>query len=85
MTDVQPWREDRPDALVLHAPTEHWIKFFRAAPGRWHYDVLGMERRVTGFRVARNRDVLIRNLRALHRLFELARRNQPYRWLNWNP
>lgn len=60
--------------VTLRGTLEDWIAFLRPLPPPFYTDVLAMNSRVPSFGIEGNRGVFVRHLRALGRIFDLARR-----------
>ena len=61
-------------SVTLRGTLEDWRAFLRPVPPPFYTDVLAMNSRVPTFGIEGDRKVFVRHLRALGRLFELARR-----------
>jgi hypothetical protein len=57
----------------VYAPAERWAAFFSPVPPAWHNDLLGLARRHDDVELDPGGDTLVRHLRALNRLWEVAR------------
>lgn len=75
LPEVEPVRNDSEDSpdFVLSAPLEAWQKFLRAEPQPFHNHPLAMASRVPGASLDGDLTVFVQHLRALNRMFELAR------------
>ena len=60
--------------VTLRGTLEDWRTFLRPVPPPFYTDVLAMNSRVPSFGIEGNRGVFVRHLRALGRIFDLARR-----------
>jgi hypothetical protein len=60
--------------VTLRGTLEDWRRFLRPVPPPFYTDVLAMNSRVPSFGIEGNRGVFVRHLRALGRIFDLARR-----------
>lgn len=72
---AQPMRgepEDAPD-VVFAAPLEAWREFLRPEPSPFYHHPLAMASRVPGASLEGDLTLFVRHLRALNRVFELAR------------
>lgn len=64
--------EDAPE-FVISAPPEAWREFLKAEPPPFYNHPLAMASRVPGVSLEGDLTVFVRHLRALNRVFELAR------------
>ncbi|HEV2094737.1 MAG TPA: hypothetical protein VGR18_16390 [Rubrobacter sp.] len=60
--------------VTLRGTIEDWRTFLQPVPPPFYTDVLAMNSRVPSFGIEGDRGVLVRHLRALGRIFDLARR-----------
>lgn len=60
--------------VTLRGAREDWRTFLRPIPPPFYQDLLAMNSRVPSFSIEGDRRVFVRHLRALSRIFELARR-----------
>jgi hypothetical protein len=60
--------------VTLRGTLEDWTTFLRPVPPPFYTDVLAMNSRVPSFGIEGDRRAFVRHLRALGRLFDLARR-----------
>jgi hypothetical protein len=60
--------------VTLRGRLEDWRTFLQPVPPPFYTDVLAMNSRVPSFSIEGNRGVFVRHLRALGRMFDLARR-----------
>ena len=59
--------------IHLSAPAARWAKFFDPIPPPWHNDVLGFSRRHDDVQLDSGGETLVRHLRVLSRMWEVAR------------
>ncbi len=59
--------------VTLRGTIEDWRTFLQPVPPPFYTDVLAMNSRVPSFGIEGDRGVLVRHLRALGRIFDLAR------------
>jgi hypothetical protein len=57
----------------VHAAAERWSAFLSPVPPAWHNDLLGLARRHDDVVLDPGGDTLVRHLRALNRMWEVAR------------
>jgi hypothetical protein len=60
--------------VTLRGTLEDWRTFLQPVPPPFYTDVLAMNSRVPSFGIEGNRGIFVRHLRALGRIFDLARR-----------
>lgn len=60
--------------VTLRGACEDWRTFLRPTPPPFYQDLLAMNSRVPSFSIEGDRRAFVRHLRALSRIFELARR-----------
>lgn len=60
--------------VTLRGAREDWLAFLRPIPPPFYQDLLAMNSRVPSFSIEGDRRAFVRHLRALSRIFELARR-----------
>lgn len=60
--------------VMLRGTREDWLNFLRPIPPPFYQDLLAMNSRVSSFSIEGDRRAFVRHLRALSRIFELARR-----------
>jgi len=60
--------------VTLRGTLEDWVTFLRPLPPPFYTDVLAMNSRVPSFGIEGDRKAVVRHLRALGRMFDLARR-----------
>ena len=60
--------------VTLRGTLEDWKTFLQPVPPPFYTDVLAMNSRVPTFGIEGNRGLFVRHLRALGRIFDLARR-----------
>jgi hypothetical protein len=60
--------------VTLRGTREDWRTFLRPIPPPFYQDLLAMNSRVPSFSIEGNRRAFVRHLRALSRIFDLARR-----------
>lgn len=61
-------------SVTLRGKFEDWRTFLQPVPPPFYTDVLAMNSRVPSFGIEGDRGVFVRHLRALGRIFDLARR-----------
>jgi len=61
-------------SVTLRGTREDWRTFLRPVPPPFYSDLLAMNSRVPSFAIEGDRKTFVRHLRALGRLFEIARR-----------
>jgi hypothetical protein len=60
--------------VTLRGAREDWRTFLRPTPPPFYQDLLAMNSRIPSFSIEGDRRAFVRHLRALSRVFELARR-----------
>lgn len=71
-TAAEP-RPGWPEPVVLAGSARAWNAFLSRVPPPFHNDVLALDRRQDDFTIAAGRDEVIRHLRVLQVMFDLAR------------
>jgi hypothetical protein len=61
-------------SVTLRGTSEDWRTFLQPVPPPFYSDLLAMNSRIPSFAIEGDRKIFVRHLRALGRLFEIARR-----------